>query len=127
MGGLYATRVVRFYRIDERGDVQQIGEPPAPFPMSVKRMGDTYERILRAQALDRLVRRESRRDLLGHKSGQEFAAGGHDLLADDDPPGIDLLRLRGAAYRIVIGDHHAVDILADRTTHKVAGGKQAVL
>lgn len=122
----HAARVERFDGVHEREDLRQILPRPASLAEPVERMRYADERVLLPQAADRLPRRKPRRDLLRHVRGQDLPARRHDLLADDDPPGVETFRFQRAGDGVVIGHHDAVDSLPPRRRDQVRGAEEGV-
>lgn len=100
--------------VHQGGNFEQIFKVPRPAAETVERMRDADERALGAQPADGLLRGEAGRDLFGHISGQEFAAGGHDLLANDDPLGVEGVGNQRPGDGVVVGDHEAVQPASPR-------------
>ena len=95
--------------VHQRSDFQQILQFPMTAAPRVERVRHADERALAAQTFDGFSGREARRHFLGHVSSQEFAARGHDLLADDYPLGVKPLRYQRPGDGIVVGDDEAVN------------------
>ena len=115
----HAARVEDLDRIHERQDLEQVRLHPAARAESVKGMGYAYEGILLAQPVDRLAGGQSGWDLLRHVGSKDFAARCHDLLPDDDQPGIQFLRRARPIDRVVIGDDQAIDTSFSRRGNQV--------
>ena len=107
-------------RIHQRGNLQQVFQLPCP-----ERISNGCETLIKAPCSRRRrmvsCGRESAWDLLGHKSGQDLAAGGLDLLADDDQLRVQCLRSQGAGDGVVIGDDHPVQAFTPRRRDEFLG------
>ena len=105
----HAAGIENFDGIHQRDDFQQILQLPMTAAPRIERVRHADERSLVAQTFDGFSGREARRHFLGHVSSQEFAARGHDLLADDYPLGVKPLRYQRPGDGIVVGDDEAVN------------------
>ena len=123
----HTARVKRLNGVHEGENLQQVGQVPAPFPQPVEWMRNADKCPLPAQSADRFLRRKPGGNLLGHIRGENFPARRHNLLADDDPFGIYLLRFERARDGVVVGDDDAVNALFARGPHKVRGRRERVL
>jgi len=106
--GDHTTSIKYLYCIHPRGNLQQVLQIPCPASPMIKRMRDADERTLVTKTLDRFLRRESRRDFFGHIGGQDFAARGHNLLANDNQLGVKLVRSWLPEDSVVVSDNQPI-------------------
>ncbi len=81
--GIHTAGVEDLDRIHEWSNLQQVFQLPRPAAPGIKGMGDADERALKSQLLDCFPWREPGGNLRGHTGGKDFAAIGHDLLANN--------------------------------------------
>lgn len=90
-------------------------------------MRNADKRPLPPQPTDRLGWRKPRGNLLGYVRGEDFPARRHDLLAHDDPLGVESVRFERARDRVVVRHDDAVNALRPRGRHQVRGTRERIL
>ena len=119
----HAAGIENFDGIHQRDDFQKIIQFPMTRTPRVEWVRHADERALAAQTFDGFSGREARRHFLGHVSSQEFAARGHDLLAEDDALGVELLGGYGSSDGVVVGDDEAGEAAAGGRDEGLGGSE----
>lgn len=121
-----ATGIEDFDGIHEGSNFEQIVPFPGSVAPAVEGMGDADKRSLLAQATDGLVGREAGGDFFGHEGSQDFAAGGHNLFANDDQFRVESVSGEGTGDGVVVGDNDPVQAAAAGGANQGFGRSQRV-
>ena len=112
--------------IYQRGDFQKIGKFPVTAAQAVERMRNADKGALGAQTLDCFLGRQTGRNFFLDIGRQDFAACGHNFLANDDSAWVEPAGMQSTGDGVVVGDYHAVDAFLPAGDEQILRMGQAV-